>query len=219
MVAVVIIGVLMIFIFSLLLVSYTLYASQNKKPASRRNSEAANSLSIAMQSELEQVDAYKESALWKYLRCNVLQANWPYYDPTKPGHGQTDAFRYFDLNYQNTDSFKEYLEVIGEGDNASFGELNGFPGSVEICMYWELPEGTEETDNITDKSGTKLHMEIICETANQTYVVTNHYKLTQTIAQPEEKKVLNGLETSDFNPYQNSIDKTEKWEWVLESRE
>ena len=222
MVAVVIIGILMIFIFSLLLVSYTLYASQNKKPSARKNSEAANSLSLAMQTELEQPEAYNESALWKYLRCNILQTTWPYYEPGTSGHGDKEAFRYFTLNYQRIDEFEVNLE---ESQSGMLGELSGFPGNVEVCMYWELPDDVTNVEKanpsgIEDKTGTKLHMEIICETANQKYVVTNHYVLTQsTDPSSDEKKTLNKLSSdSNYNPYSTTIKSNEKWVWELESR-
>ena len=100
MVAVVIIAILMIFAFSLLLVTYTLYASQSKKSASFRNSEAAKTVSRAMQTELEDPDAEMNSAFWKYLRCNIGQSEtWPWYEPGTLNHEKEDAFRKFDLDY------------------------------------------------------------------------------------------------------------------------
>ncbi|MCR4813924.1 MAG: type II secretion system GspH family protein [Lachnospiraceae bacterium] len=223
MVAIVIVGILMIFIFSLLLVSYTLYASQSKVPASRRNSEAANSLSQALETEMTRTDAPLDSALWKYVRLNILQESWPYYDPSVDGHGSEAAFRYFNLGYQRINAYKDYLE--DSGTEGVLGELSGYPGNVEICMYYELPKGASTTDDpahLLDKSGTVLTMEIACDTGSQTYVVTNKYLLTQTNDNSRDAKtaLLAALTNKEYyNPWNNTVDFTEKWVWEFQSRE
>ena len=93
MLTIVIIAVLIVFTFSLILISYNLYASQNKNLSSDRNSEAANSLSRALKDELTDENAVYNSNLWKYIRWNIAYKNadddckdWPYYAPNKAKH-------------------------------------------------------------------------------------------------------------------------------------
>ena len=161
MVAVIIIAILMIFVFSLLLITYTLYASQSKKTASFRNAEAANTVSQAFKTELEDSQAEENSAFWKYLRCNIGQSEtWPWYEPGTVGHEKEDAFRKFDLDYVHS-----YAALSGNG-----GELDGFPAKVQMTVYWMLPEGKDSSMVSPDiesfeLTGIRLHMEIVCETA------------------------------------------------------
>lgn len=257
MVAIIIMGILMVFAFSLLLVTYNLYASQNKKAASRRNSSAANTLSIALERELtdggniEDYDPMLESDLWKYLRFNIGQSGtWPYYYPEAgySGHGKAEAFRYFQINYNyvekyfNSDDHKALYPTDGENTKTYYDPtvLDGFPGSVELCVYWKLPEELEQTyksieaplvsqegKNKINMNGARLYIEIICETASQTYVVTNEYKLQ--ISELNEYKRKNALEQyskkDTYNPMGFSITEpdrinlNEDWVWDFESRE
>lgn len=235
MVAVVIIGILMVFVFSLLLVSYTLYASQNKKVASRRNSEAANSLAIAMKNELEDEEAYKRSDLWKYLRCNIAQETWPYYAPGVDGHGESEAFRYFNLDYYLSSKYFGELENEGDGESQDGNRsektkdnlLDGFPAEVQLCLYWMLPDGVnpEDVQNLNELShnGIKLFMEIRCNTASQSYICTNIYNLKISSADSRTQSALNIIQGKDtYNPEHNTLDalkKSEKWTWELTARE
>ena len=111
-VAIVIMGILIVFTFSLTLVAYTYYASQNKNVASLRCSEAANSFSLALEDELTY--EYKDgegnvircpeydSYLYKYLRYNLFQEEtfWPYYG-SGDGHDMSYASRKFQLKYNS----------------------------------------------------------------------------------------------------------------------
>lgn len=220
-VAVVIITILMIFCFSLLLASYTLYSSQNKKAASKRNSEAANTLSVALEKELTSDSAEKDSALWKYLRCNLIQdTTWPDYRPGVDGHTK-DAYRYFDLNYNY---HKNYFEGSGlEG-------LEGFPGKVELCVYWMLPDGVilSSGQNVSEinPNGTRLFVEIHCETASQTYIVTNEYVLSSTqyggdnASKTRKKRLQTVTGISDtYNPMHNPVNADQDWTWTFVGRE
>lgn len=167
--AIILIGIILVFAFSLLLVSYTLYASQNKKVSSLRCSEAANTLSVALEEELQDPDACDNSALWKYLRCNLLNDydTWPYYDPKESsGHGKKEAYRYFDL-YANT----------------NYDAVDGFPGSLMLCIYWTPSDDTLKNmgstsflaKTMSERNNAKLYIEIIAESGNQSYTVTNEY--------------------------------------------
>ena len=235
MVAVVIIGILMVFTFSLLLVSYTLYASQSKKAASLRNAEAATSLSQALETELteystvagEENDPEKNSALWKYLRCNIAQGdvNWPYYDPSVAGHDEEHAFRYFDVKYGNNT-----LYDVTEG-------LDGYPASVKLCVYWMLPQNSDEAGfynsgaGCTNPSNARLFIDIITETASQTYVIKNEYLLTATPYDENDLSERNKMTsvsslfsgTSPYNPNGITLPTGSgnplKWKWVFIGRE
>ena len=213
-VAIIVIAVVMIFAFSLMLVTYTLYASQSKKVASQRNREAANSLSIALRNELQSEEAYKNSALWKYLRCNIYQsATWPYYDKTKENYTSDYAFRYFNLK-----------------KNANYN-IDGYPGSVKLCVYWCLPkdavisEGEELSQLSVDrKKDSYLYIEIICETGGQTYSIKDKYKIQindfddNNPDHDAEKNMLSSIESdSKYNPMGLNINENEKWEFIYES--
>ena len=233
-VAIFIIGIILVFTFALLLVSYTLYASQNKNAASLRCSEAANTLSIALEDELEDPDAYKTSAFYKYLRCNVFQDKntWPYYEAGKPGHGEKEAFRYMDLRA-----------------NVKYDQVEGFPGSVKLCMYWTVDDkdvrnllATKDfiSLSVSQRSTARLHVLIITETASQSYTVENIYKVNiSTVPTTDEKsKAVSTMASTtysdtDGHPYNpqeltcgedngsviNDIKTTEYWSFELESRE
>lgn len=215
-VAIVIISILMIFSFSLLLASYTLYSSQNKNAASKRNSEAANTLSIALEKELTREDSDADSALWKYLRCNILQnETWPYYVD-----GNKNAYRYFDLNYNYHEAYFKDTGLEG---------LDGFPGKVQLCIYWMLPDGTviqdgQSVENI-NPNGTRLFVEIHCETASQSYMVTNEYILTSSTfgsdgaAKTRQNRIrqLNNPNAANYevyNPMKLDVNVDQDWKWV-----
>jgi len=226
MVAVIIIGILMVFVLSLLLASYTLYASQNKKAAATKCAEAANTLSQALETELTADDAPTQSSLWKYLRCNILQEEyWPYYDPSEANHGEAEAYRYFDIN-PNLNYF-------------STGYPDGFPASVKLRIYWTLPDkldlnGQHEYElSTTKKTGVRLNIMIICESASQSYTVTNVYELSPVtyddadadMKDEKEKveKILSiGSGNQEYNPAlidSSRYNPNERWVWDFIGRE
>jgi len=213
-VAIIIIAIVMIFTFSLMLVTYTLYASQNKNIASQKNREAANSLSIAIREELTSDTASDDSWLWKYLRCNLYQNDtWPYYEPSVSGHESEYAYRYFNLK-----------------KNANY-DVDGFPGSIQLCIYWCIPEDPDRAEAIkvselstNDKDGSYLYIEIICESGSQKYTVTDKYKIDISgfdLTNPEDLSEQNRLgimqRSSNYNPMDLDVDNSEKWRFVFDS--
>ena len=241
MVAIVIIGILMVFALSLLLVTYTLYASQNKKAASQRNSEAANTLSVALTTELTEginkngvKQDPSECELWRYLRFNLCtDKTWPYYNPGEAGHGETEAFRYFNLNYNFV---SKYFDAPSATEQDPLSGMEGFPGKVQLCIYWCLPSDIDEPDKINDffsgqgangKSGVKLYIEVICETGSQTYVVKNKYVLSENDFGSTDTRLKSALkkyaDEKAYNPLQlkteDGINLNKKWTWSFESRE
>ena len=233
MVAVVIIGVLLVFTFSLLLVTYTLYSSQNKNAASKRNAEAANTLSKALTTELTETDG----ELWRYLRFNICQENtWPYYDPdyTGEGHDESAAFRYFDVNVNYIQKyFGSTVSVPQEGSTEVNEDLQnsmeGFPGSVKLCIYWAPPESLVKDDHplisvqeiMSNKKGIRLYVEVICETANQSYVVKNEFQLRVVSTETLEKNKLNAYSAvKAYKPLSTTVfDVNEGWIWEFVTRE
>ena len=220
MLTVVLIMVIMIFAFSLILVSYTLYSSQTKNLSSARNMEAVNSLSLALQDEMEDADASTNSNLWKYIRCNIAYndastqwLDWPYYAEDSDGreisgHTHKEAYRYFTLD-NNPD-------------------IEGLPAQTRVCVYWMLPEGMSEmafitmlnspnaADAITAKTGIRLVMEITAESGSQIYRVTDTYLLsvTETTDAMEQTAISLASQNPDSNPASHTIASNEKWAWV-----
>ena len=235
MVAVIIIGILVVFTFSLLLVSYTLYASQNKKAASVRCSEAANTMSKALEKELTDEDAYLNSDLWNYLRYNLLQADtWPYYDENgENGHTAKYAYRYFIVDYNTSDN---YLQSYNDHSSPE-----GYPAKVQLCIYWMPPAGYNKNDYLTEnlptlsaglQRDTRLFIEITCESGNQSFTVVNEYKLSVSEFQMDEillKETLQnnaklrysaaGEDQYMYNPHGfTEYHGNYKWKWVWVSR-
>ncbi|MCR5214205.1 MAG: hypothetical protein K6E10_07290 [Eubacterium sp.] len=245
-VAIIIITVIIIFTFSLLLVAYTYYSSQSKNVASKRCSEAANTLSLAMEDELAADSAPYSSSIWKYVRFNIFQDDtWPYYDMNNKltgdnhtAHNEDAAFRYFTIDYNRGDTSTGYRTDDNYGET-----LDGFPGEVEICMYWVPSENAEivsydgGTTSLVkqseiNKKGAILYMEITCSAANQSYTVVNKYSLststfkdssqTDTALKTSLEAIIASPDSStslQYNPYKYSVDSNEKWIWSFESRE
>ena len=200
-VCVTIISILVVFCFSLLLVTYTLYASQNKNMQSDRNSEACKTLSTSIRQEL--VESSEDSNLYKYIRYNVNQESWPFYDTEKPDHQKEDAFRYFRL------------------DKANSIDIGGYPGDIEICMYWQQSgefteqkvkneSGVEETIQIPSARGIKLFVEVTCRSGSQSYSIKSEYRLAVSKKRTNLKIK---SEVADINPFGNSINNKETWKW------
>ncbi len=221
MLTIVIIAILMIFVFSLILVSYNLYASQTKNLSAARNAEAANTLSIAMENELTDDDASANSNIWKYLRMNVAYENdasdtdwkeWPYYDENDPDdHGPAQAYRYFTLE-RNT-------------------SMEGVPAEVSVCMYWTPPvtnpasaPGKTAAEILNEKIAAndpdarnkiRLHVITIVTTGSQEYSIEDTYTLMVSSTDMAEKAALKSIKNSKiFNPAGNGYDPEEKWKWV-----
>ena len=211
-VCITVIAILIIFCFSLLLVSYTLYASQNKNLQSNRNAEAAKTLSTALTEELKAGE--DDSFLCNYLRYNIVAKDagdgkyaftWPYYEIDAEGneidgHDKANAMRYFELTK---------TEGVG---------VEGFPSKVELCMYWMKPESEKQQERFpADMNKLRLFLEITCLSGSQSYVIKNEYRLEVTPRiEPPEKDYSEEIE---INPGRNKIDYYARWKWNLVSSE
>ncbi|GEM_PF-205584 len=219
-VAIIIMGILIVFTFSLMLVAYTLYSSQTKNIASMKCSESANTLSIALKDELNDENAALRSHLYQYVRYNICQETWPNYT----GNNEAEAFRYFSLKYNANDS-----------THGGYSSVEGFPGSIKVCMYWMLPDESQyymENSGITKKfsevsdlnhNGVRLFVEVTSESANQSYTVKQKYVLEKSTYSNKEAGVQGVLFGSSvmgdksINPYgkvQQDIFFNEKWSWT-----
>ena len=212
MAAIIIMAILIVFTFSLTLIAYTLYASQNKNIASMRCVEAANTLSIALEKDLTYVyesdvdpidknSLYpeRESFLYRYIRYNICQddVTWPYFvsDGTE-NHDRKAACRYFDLKYN--DKKLDHVTRDGEAETEeNVKTIEGMPGKTVVCIYWMLPEDTGVKPNetakakLTDRNDIRLFIEVTSEAASQSYTVTKEYIL----------EVQNEYSSSGIDPY------------------
>lgn len=215
---IVIMTVLIIFIFSLILVSYNLYASQNKNLSSTRNSEAVNSLSNSIMAEITDDDAMGKSNLYRYLRTNLAYnpgsdsdwKDWPYYDENALSgqHTKEAAFRYFTLE--------------------SNSSIEGLPAQTTVCMYWTIPQEVaadtfyENIKNGASPKGIMLHVIISAQTASQYYETEDVYKLLVRNSAPEEEVLIgNAFNDTWANPANHTCeasDKGEKWIWKYVSK-
>lgn len=222
-VALVVMTVLMMFCLSLLLVVYSLYTSTLKKNSALQCKEACKTMSFELQSELTEPEyadyesqrAAKEGvtgtggdSLWFYIRYNIWQDSWPYYSSTEKGHGKDKAYRYFTITPSE--------------------DVAGMVEDIKVCIYWEKGDGDpdisgRENDGIDipgQRTDTILHVIVTCSKNNQSYSIETEYALmageyADITDKTEEDIMLN----NGVNPYNNSIYKFEKWQWVFSERE
>lgn len=237
--AIVIMAILVVFTFSLTLIAYTLYSSQNKNVANMRCAEAANTLSVALENELRYVndgdDKYpeKDSFLYRYLRYNLCQddVTWPYYiSEGVDGHDKTAAYRYFDLRYNEAKKQRVTPANGGASTVETVDGIEGLPGRTIVCIYWKLPDDSSLTkdqtakEKLKNKNGIKLYVEVTCEAASQSYTVKKEYILKTSsypASETARSNYLNSALTHNGNVFTNpcnftetDIKPTEKWEWI-----
>ena len=194
MVCITIIAILMVFCFSLLAVSYSLYTSENNSMQEEKNAEAAKSLDMALREEIT-ADS-EDSFLCKYLRYNIVAGydealntkgeTWPHYSPEESGHDASSAKRYFRL------------------DKTDGVSINGLPSETSVCMWW--------TRNETGGSGEEIHLfvEVTCRSGSQSYVVTSEYELLQRKGNSTYAPMSDQIEV---NPAKNWINRLYRWRW------
>lgn len=196
MVCITIIAILMIFCFSLLAVSYSLYSSQNNSMQEEKNSEAAKSLDLALREEL--TSGSEDSFLNKYLRFNIVAGQdalvntkgetWPHYDPDLAEHDASYAKRYFTL--EKTDGVS----------------INGFPSRTSVCMWWTLDKAENDENEIVH-----LFVETECVSGSQSYVITSEYELSERSGKPSTYNPAS--EQREVNPADNRINRKYIWYW------
>ena len=221
MVCIILIAILMTFTFSLMLVSYTYYVSQSKNVASKRCSEAASSMSVSFDKELEDSSFYLQSNLYLYIRCNMWQSNW----------------------------MPEEEKVFSVEPSVENMKIEGFPSVLEVKMYWKPSDnfsgsiGTNtdfSTFTLNDKNESKLFVTVTAEAAGQAFSVTSVFQLecheltmndanlsgTEDGDYIDRMRSINedGLGSTTYNIEGNDViqagsDKCEKWLFKLVEKE
>lgn len=190
--------IVMVFSLMVLLSSYSLFSSINRKTGDIRSRELANSAAEAIYDELANVDydtfdkqqvaaSANQDALWFFVRYNVWQTSWSYYNPEEAalGHGINMASKYFDLDV---------------GDVAE---------TVKVRLYWE--KGTSTEDN---KDGTILHIVATANAADSTYSAERTLELQITeYVEVTDKTLVTGNSNVSVNSGGNEIKRYEKWSW------
>ena len=132
-VAIVVSMVVVVFCLSLLLVSYALFSSSVRRVTQNQCRELSKTISIEIEKELTtpaytSFDMQKQDVtdgknlLWQYLRYNVCQGNWPYYESeSSTDHGEKAAYRYFTL-------------AATGGDTTKYAAM---ADDISVCIYWE----------------------------------------------------------------------------------
>lgn len=153
----------------------------------------------------------KDYLLWSYLRCNLWQSSWPYYNEDEATHQAAAAYRYFTLEYDSS-------EVP--------------PGEVTVAMYWESEQGNRKRPMMSYGDGTSeaysavtpFYIEVTCQIGNQKSTITSEYELLIETG----KEGYNGSDQqgqkgvwspTQGNPNGNSIFADEKWTFSFIERE
>ncbi len=205
MVCITIIAVLMIFCFSLLAVTYSLYSSQNNRMQADKNAEAAKSLSMALREELTEGSA--SSNLCRYVRYNIVAGfdkevnndgfeSWPHYN----GNNADQAKRYFKLHKSETVSFN------GSTKRETIS-VNAFPSDTEVCIWCTSPGDNNEDER------PHLFVEVECRSGSQSYTVCSEYELRQ-YSTAKQKLPLVATQTG-INPHGNKINRNYIWKWMF----
>lgn len=205
-VAIVIMLLVMMLSFALLLACFSLRQSAVRQRTLEQCKEIAQGVSKELTAEItrdfktpEEVETSLTNdkfPLWNYLRCNLWQTTWPYYNEDEARHQKKAAYKYFTLDYG----------------------ADGVPGDVTVAMYWESARG-ESKDGETV---TPFFMEVTCQIGEQKSVITSEYELMidnfSSVSNPEgEADYKPG--NPECNPHQNTIQKNEKWTFSFVERE
>lgn len=193
--------VVIAFSLSLLIAAYSLFQSSVQKRDQVQLKEYTKTLALEIESEItdpnfascaEQNEALQngEDNLWFYLRYNVEQNNWPFYEQDEGiGHTKENAYRYFDIN-------------VSGGEERLYATM---PNSVSVCMYW-----TKEV--IEDEGDEEIYLTVVvtCERDKQACTMSSYYTLSKTLYSDAEAPEGSFL---SVNPQNNNIALNECWKW------
>lgn len=220
LIAIVIMMVVTMLSLALLLVSYSLFATSNSQNVTDQCKAFAQSLSRELEAELTapQFEKYsdqeiamrnKEYPFWFYLRFNIWQSSWPYYNIDEPRHSGDYAYRYFTIDPETAGA----SDVIDE---------------ISILIYWESDADTFQNwtkYGINDnKDETLLTIRVTCKKGKQQSTISSTFQLHREYTYSDAPKTENpndssGLATSDIYGVGNYIRKSERWTWSLSDRE
>lgn len=221
LIALVIMMVLMMLSLALLAVSYSLFSTANKQQNTEQCKEIAQSLSKELEAQIVGVSFMDENGkpsyqvqqqaanngeypLWFYLRYNVWQSNWPYYNAEEYGHTANYAFRYFDISSNDTGIDTSVLD------------------DTSVMIYWESEMGADTMA----KNNTPLTIQVTCTKGKQKATITSYYTLEmEDVTETSYSDVdgsIGGDDTGNsyVNPSNNIYEyPAEIWNWTLSERE
>ncbi len=207
-VAIIVSMVVFVFALSLLLVAYSLFSSSTRRITQNQCRELTKTISIELEKELtetsyssfaEQRQALDDGRdmLWQYIRYNVCQGSWPYYEgDDKVGNDEKSAYRYFNLG------------VTG-GDASSYAAM---ADDISICIYWE-----NDGSYISSKNDTVLCVKVTCSKGEQSSTMLTKYTLSCVDYDGDTSGTDSGNES--VNPSDNIIETSEHWVWSFLERE
>ena len=220
MIAIVIMAIMMVLSLILLAVAFSLRATSNKQMEADQNRELAKTLSLQLEREITinsqvpymEEDAISKYPLWFYLRYNVWQDDWSYYDSTLPRHTKDYAFRYFKIDSNG-----------GTGTQSQLDSEQEHLDKISVLLYWNIDvEGGVSKDN---KDGTKITISVSCGEGNTKSTIVSQYSLVideppkeieDPLLQEEEKDEYMQLPIPDYGGSQ-VIKQEEAWGWVFEN--
>lgn len=207
-VAIIVSMVVFVFALSLLLVAYSLFSSSTRRITQNQCRELTKTISIELEKELtetsyssfaEQRQALDDGRdmLWQYIRYNVCQGSWPYYEgDDKVGNDEKSAYRYFNL------------DVTG-GDSSSYAAM---ADDISVCIYWE-----NDGSYISSKDDTVLCVKVTCSKGEQSSTMLTKYILSCVNYDGDTSSTDSGNES--VNPSDNLIETSEHWVWSFLERE
>ena len=220
----VVVTVLMIIVLSVLSISYEYFMTESTDMYKQKCQDTVQSLSKELRSEIAgaKYSNYEEqkvssNELWLYLRENIAQENWPYYQVSdsdwKKYSGSNDPYEYDSSTWKQASGLqaaKRYFDLLPE--DAESEVLKEELPITTICLYWE--PGTY-SDRVAD---IKLHVETTCKMGDYSYTIREVYKLkTDTYA---GVPVSEQQETVEANTVPGEmIYKNQKWEWEYAGEE
>ncbi len=237
----VVLMVVMSFVLLLILEAYQYYSMSGAKQYRLKCEELATTASHEISLEItkprfaskeEEAEALADGkhGLWFYLRYNVGQANWPYFDNGSlaaagsgttefPGMtgltGSTDektVSRTFHLSYKIDDAEKNKLAaagVLGVVSDTIDKVDDQIPDDVAVTMYWEPGKAPDV------RNGSKLHVQVTVRMGSYSYSSTQVYLLT-TRKYPGTlgtETMVTANPATGVNPVGNSIYEDEQWIW------
>lgn len=148
--AIIVSVIIMVFALSLLLLSYSLYATVVKEKKEMQYKELAFSVSKEIEQDIttnfsshenqkNAQDAGK-NPIWFYVRYGLWQNDdiWPYFNEDENQHKRVSAYRYYKMNTESS----EFSNVMGD---------------VLITMYWDSSYEKQEAKKIDN---TILHIKV-----------------------------------------------------------
>lgn len=207
-VAIVVSMVVVVFCLSLLLVSYALFSSSVRRVTQNQCRELSKTISIELEKELTtpvytSFDMQRQDVtdgknlLWQYLRYNICQGNWPYFESeSSTDHGEKSAYRYFTL-------------AATGGDAAKYAAM---ADDISICIYWE-----NDGSYVESKNDIVLCIKVTCTKGDQAASMLSKYNLSCMEYENAESDVDTGDDI--VNPSKNEILKSERWSWSFLERE